>query len=1497
MIDLGFIKPAAIVLARILPSFRRLTAERRVARDPQEAQPDHSDKIFEDALRHLGAVNQDDSKLKKVVSSTISWIIRPAHFRKPHIKDWLSQASTKRDLKVLAKGALTGEEENGDARTRLISTYLDSSNEDKRCAESVIQIAVTVLRTRLDATAQDPAIAAYVQEGIASVHRRFDTMGLPPLVPPSRGATTPLDVGAHIDVSDVRRAFGEASRLLLGWPQDTDGHWIDRPELDQLHSRATQEEPALTVLLGRPGAGKSAILARLGARLKEEGNILLAIKADQIPSGCTTLADIDAWVGCDDVTNALRQLSETRSVVVLIDQLDALADLMDQHSNRLTALLQLVGSIRGTPNLQVILSCREFEFRNDVRLSTLGAVAVTLEPPPWELVAPLLGRYGVSVEQFGKEQREVLRTPQHLAVFVHYFVKRDRHPAFSTYQALLDHAIREDIEGVYGRRTASAAERVAIEMASDEELWIARGRFTAEYDDELKNLLAAGFLVESENGLSIAFRHQTVFDFLRARAFMGGGRNLAEYVLTEKQESLFVRPILWSALSYLRESDRAVYRRELDRLWSHNELRLHLRLLLAAFLGQLPDPDEVEAAWLLPKLDDAEFQRRILLAMAGSPGWFRRIRARLPGLMTLGRTQASNLTPLLGRAMAFAPDDVLALVEKHWMTRDEYSSLVYWLLYDLTSWDRKNLDLAVRFAAQVAQGSSGENANTFRIAKRIAEHRPQMAPAVLFSYLQARADRMFTGDRSGGQPMDSEIARLFGNRSDWYGVDELADKAPKEFVRQGWSWLTEIFERLARDPNHVVVEYRGCHHFPSWSDNDETLWSAFEAAMRGFAETAPDEFLRFVDENEQSDLMLKHHLLALGLERIAPEDPQAVVDYLLGDARRFAIGDFTNRHRLSQGLITAVVPKAANPDVSRLELAIMDWRYYRDLNGDPELRFRRMKWTRESRMKLLRCFPSEKLSAETRAYLREEERALPHVKDEEIGPVQGGIVGSPMTAQQMAAAADDHIINLFSELTDDTEWSHPMRGMDLVGGSIEASRAFAEFAVDNPDRAFRIIDSFRAGDQERPAGYALEKLGDSSISPDILIDCVRRLHARGFASEHFRNDAARCLREVAHRNAGLDDNTCTLLESWITDITPEEQHPASDTLTDVDRTDEGTTEAMQHSLLWHAGGIQFLPNGNYPVLEALALGYLNRDPMDADGWLDTLTRHIAREEADEVWVAITRYLPYLEKADRPSSVAFLRQLLDAHPDVLLCQRGVRMVYRVLGWLPDSMIDRIIDTWATGSWPQGPQAAGEVAMVPHLRDPEQRVARERVERMLDGAAYEADTLEGLYIGFAHTLTVAWRETELRPLATPLLIRLMSLRSENLSQAVSRLFLGKDSLPPDQYTEQILQACLDHPHILVTARDSFLVDRLRELLANGWNPLLVHAVANRYLECSSQQESRNGRKMRAHADLVELALTLHRLPETRTHGLDLFENLLVLGAYDAEERLKTLDRRAR
>ncbi len=188
----------------------------------------------------------------------------------------------------------------------------------------------------------------------------------------------------------------------------------------------------------------------------------------------------------------------------------------------------------------------------------------------------------------------------------------------------------------------------------------------------MQHLEAAGFLVRSDNGLSVAFRHQTLLDFLRARAFLRDQQSLADYIVDQKQQSLFVRPILWSALNYLRASDKAVYRRQFDGLWTRRDVRPHVRNLLVNFLGRITDPDDQEAHWLFPKLHESVLRPKILRAIAGSRGWFARLQSRLPSIMAAEPDLAFEVVSILRKAAAFEPSHVLQAVEQHWVTDKRY---------------------------------------------------------------------------------------------------------------------------------------------------------------------------------------------------------------------------------------------------------------------------------------------------------------------------------------------------------------------------------------------------------------------------------------------------------------------------------------------------------------------------------------------------------------------------------------------------------------------------------------------------------------------------------------------------------------------------------------------------------------------------------------------------------------------------------------------------------
>ena len=768
---------------------------------------------------------------------------------------------------------------------------------------------------------------------------------------------------SFLNLNAVQEAFGTISSALLSWPQEIERQWIERPELDRLHKLTTRNESTYTVLLGGPGEGKSAILARLGKNLTKEGTVLLAIKADQLPKSTATLQDLEDWIGSDvPATQALRQLANDHRVVVLIDQLDALSELMDQHSERLGSLIWFINSIRDFPNLHIIVSCREFEFRNDLRFKALKAEEVSLQPLSWEQVKPFLSARGFRTSGWSKDVRNVLRTPQHLAMFLGHVKISDHTPNFTNYQDLLARIIDKRLEQVHGPQTVKAAERIATEMAKEEELWLGRDRFEFEFDRELDRLEEAGFLIRSENGQSIAFRHQTLFDFLRSRAFLRNRQSLARFVVDQKQQSLFVRPILWSTLNYLRSSDRAGYRKQFHALRSRQDLRPHIQSLIVRFLGQLRDPDDREAPWLMPLLDDHELRPSVLLAIAGSPGWFARLKSRLPTFMTVEPEMASEVTTVLGSASSFEPGSVLRAIDRYWVPDERYHPYAQNVMLDFSSWDESRVETVYKLADSAP-------ADTFwiqRIAGRISKCRPDLAPKVLSRYLKtsiekldssrSKIDRQPASETLDDAPAEASLISFVEMRHyerlidsiDWDGIDEVARRAPRAFIEELWSCLNQLFSRLALKEHSLLFRYRNHRGrgFKRESKEKPPLESAIQISMRGFAESHAEEYLAFVEKNKDTDLLILHRLFSVGMKEIAPHHPSAVLNYLLEDPRRFALGDNHDELGDTQELISAVVSSLEKDEVLSLESAIRQWTWYRRAPEHEVFaeRIRRFKW-------------------------------------------------------------------------------------------------------------------------------------------------------------------------------------------------------------------------------------------------------------------------------------------------------------------------------------------------------------------------------------------------------------------------------------------------------------------------------------------------------------------------------------------------------------------------
>ena len=311
--------------------------------------------------------------------------------------------------------------------------------------------------------------------------------------------------------------------------------------------------------------------------------------------------------------------------------------------------------------------------------------------------------------------------------------------------------------------------------------------------------------------------------------------------------------------------------------------------------------------------------------------------------------------------------------------------------------------------------------------------------------------------------------RLLKSHQGWHKLPALAEVAPKAFIDQLWPWLLRILTHLESDRNP------GTAFKESWSlamgldsgdvtRREHPLTASFDIAVRSFAEQSPNELLMFLSSESGCNSQLLQRLLCRGLGAIADSHPGAGLGFLRGDLRRFRLGSCRDRDADTANLIAAIVPHLTGSQRVELEETILSCRLFADDSASEkaELRFNATKWDREHRLRLLKAFPAGTLTPRAQSIVNAEILALPHYQDPEVR-FDSCKIHSPMSAEQMAGAKDEHITNLFEELVDQTHDNHPRD--HLRGGSAQASQEFGRFARENPERAVSIIRGFEPGRQ------------------------------------------------------------------------------------------------------------------------------------------------------------------------------------------------------------------------------------------------------------------------------------------------------------------------------------------------------------------------------------------------------------------------------------------------
>lgn len=1275
----------------------------------------------------------------------------------------------------------------------------------------------------------------------------------------------------------VARTLTSFSTTLIDWPRTLgDGTTIKRPEFDAVVAAFKEEDPSTLLLLGAPGSGKSALLAELALAMQGEGREVCALKVDRLPRHIDSLEKLSTWAGVRSIVESLRLASTARPTVLLVDQLDSLGSLVDLQTGRLGAVLDLLAAVDGMPNLRIVASCRPFEFNHDARFARLRAKPITLELPTWDQVAAIVARGGHDAGRIPPRLRELLRVPQYLKVFLDLAT-----PALGadTYEAMLEQLWQQKVSGDDDRITLLA--RVAEVIAEDEDPLVPLA-LADRTPRALAELVASGIL--RREGSGIAFAHQTLFEFAHARAFAQGGETLDAYVL-RRQDGLFVRPVLWTALSYLRGARPAEYRRVYLALFDNGSVRQHIRVLLAEFLGQIDGASDEEVVWFQRMLPEPLLRRAAIAAMSGSRSWFGTLKRSLLGSL-LEAPYATELMGVLGDAARNEPAEVVVLLRTYaggWASGDR---IALQILRSLSVWDDDAVALAADVVVRVEERWEVEGLIAAAVDANPNAGIRIFARAVATKLERAIASTVPEPD-AWRSARATAVADALGTSESLIDWSALASSSAELFANTFLPILILAADAAATAP-------RGPNEFSSDAILDQEhepssqLAFALEKAMRTLAESNVVDFHRLLASAVQSTAMAIHRIVARALVEL-PEGDRAAAGtaYLLADPRRLAIASGTDRDGETVDFLRRLGPVLSLTQVEKLESAIRSYVAWPMPAEIPVLsRRRNLVALRRCRAQLLNALPEDMVSEGARQLIREhpvEVYAPSKPFNAEFTEVR-----SAMSGEQMARAKDEHILHYFAELTDGTMWRHPRR-FD-VGGAIVAARALATLADKDPGRLARLVTLFRPGTQETPVGDALVALAKSGLEPDAWEALVLECDRRGFSKVGFREDVARGVTDHAVKCHGASDALVTMLSRWLIEpgAPDDEEEPNGRTISRMPspKAEEAPAGERRPILSGFVGGGLFgLPHESYPVLHALFAALMMRPEPETERWLTILEAHLGREPSAAVWTAVALELDHAWRlADRPRVERFFDALLNRHPSIVETAPGALLLAQSLSWLSAAFLAQWLARLQCSPAAFARQLAGELGVYASLRG----LITISSEMRLTAGDASVDERAGIAFAAAQV----WDHAVHRPRATGLLLACLRDVDPEVQSGALRVFQLRDELPGDAASAQLLDELVRRDDLMARVPEQ-ICGALSSLLPAG--AARVAEVAEAFVRAAEDER----RKIMAEAGpaLADLTLTLQRLQAFRARGVSLFERLQRLGVYGVGELLFDLDGRIR
>ena len=903
------------------------------------------------------------------------------------------------------------------------------------------------------------------------------------------------------------------------------GSLIPRNKTDEIVEQLTGEQPADYVLTGKAGAGKTGCVVEIAEKLRKKGVSVLAFRLDRHMSATST-TDLGQRLELEEspalVLSAAAKLDGAPAVLI-VDQLDAVSAMSGWESQAFDVVEQLLTEAK-VARIGTVVVCRAFDWQNDPRLRTLirdDDREADLDEFSLDELRGVLAKAEVDADAFSTRQLDLLRLPQNLSLFLNANFSSPM--AFSSVSDLLGRYWDEK-RRLVGERAERESDQwlkvidtICEAIGKTQHLSVPEHKLDGFSPSYLDQFVSEG--VFAKDGPSYAFGHESFFDYCFARLFANKEKSLTT-VLKSSEQHLFRRSQVRQVLVYLRDADFTRYAKELERLVSDEDIRMHIKDLVFALLATFDNPhDEEWNIWMAcaePQLSAKEqgqacqdrFAMCVWQRIFYARSWFKQFdeRGMIARWLTAGDPSADLAIEYLSSQQRYWPDRVAEHLEPYVDHHGEWALRLHNVLSSAKyGASRRQFDLFLRLLRRgvfdlASDSRSGQGA--WQVLWELGDGRPEWLPEVVAHILLLHS-RQLQANIVTEPTMAWRDSLSAGSASE--AIDKAAKRHPLLFVQHVLPAVLEMAEAAPKIGSGPPVRNAAWPYLikGSYSLADSCL-VALTDALCSLARTGID-LRQWIEVLASKDNYVTNHLLLAiyrgGASHYSDEAALAFCD----SPWRFDCGYSDSSYWYATETLKAIAHHCRAASLAKLERVVLA---YVDPYEKRKEGVRQRGW---AAFNLLSAIPAELRSGDANRRLQEWQRKFGKPATMPRGIV-AGFVESPIVADEASKMSDEDWLGAIA--------AHP----STRRGARELARVFGKAAQTEPKRFARV--GLRLPLDTNPVYFSalLRGLAETTTDEDARVAVCQRVfeYARGECG----GDIADLL---AKANAPLPDHALDML--------------------------------------------------------------------------------------------------------------------------------------------------------------------------------------------------------------------------------------------------------------------------------------------------------------------------------------------------------------------------------